>query len=788
MMRSFSSTVGLRRAAAIIFALVAVLPMLAVLPVLHTAGVLASPYAQVSLLLAVGLAVLGFFVLRRLTDEVARLAEGFANPTPTTAVPAATVPGLGRVTEIGQIGDALTHMLNDLRASTDRLEDLVFKLSTLNEVVELAARIPQLQDLLALVLERTMRTVRASIGSIMLLDHERQVLRVVVARGLPDDVVEHAEVAVGESIAGKVVQLGEPVLVEDIATDPRFARTRDPKYGSGAFMCLPVRVEDRIIGVVNLAKSAAAPPTPAFSPTDLQFLNTLMTHIAYAVDNARLLQEAQLSTNRLRRAMEDLRTTQTRIVEGETLRAVGQMASGMAHHVNNLLAVISGRVQLLLGRSHPAGGAPAAGDRPAGDVRRRRRRAPRARLHRRAAGDLRRPPVDLNEIVREVVELTRPRWRDEAQMRSAGPRRCARAGRGAARDRRCLGAARGRDESPLQRHRRHAAERDDSHHDLGRRRLGLLLGGRHRGGMSDEVRAPRDRAVLHDQGAARHRAGPERLPQRHAAARRRAEPPAQRGRRAPWSRCACPAPRPWSRPRRSRRRSARRCASSWSTTSRPFARRWPTRWSRTATPWSRRPAAPRPSRAWARARTVDLVFTDLGMPEMTGWDVARAVRSAGPGCPVVLVTGWAVALEMSDEERRGVDFVLAKPYTVETLRSALAAVRLLTWGATKWPPTPPAFERPGKAVRSSERARFGALTSPTAHSGLHGGRWGTTLRRHEYTEPPRLVGSCGAGGRRGRDGNRQRADAIFGRRPDPHGQGRARVRPVVHLERSGARC
>ena len=195
MIRSFSTTVGLRRAAAIIFALVAVLPLLAVLPVLHSAGVLASPYAQVTLLLAVVLAVLGFFVLRRLTDQVARLAEGFANPSPGTAVPAATVPGLGRVTEIGQIGDALTHMLNDLRASTDRLEDLVFKLSTLNEVVELAARIPQMQDLLALVLERTMRTVRASIGSIMLLDHERQVLRVVVARGLPDDALDHAEVA-----------------------------------------------------------------------------------------------------------------------------------------------------------------------------------------------------------------------------------------------------------------------------------------------------------------------------------------------------------------------------------------------------------------------------------------------------------------------------------------------------------------------------------------------------------------------------------------------------------------
>ena len=90
MMGSFSTAVGLRRAAAIIFALVAVLPMLAVLPVVHTAGLMASPWAQVALLLAVGLAVIGFFVLRRLTDQVARLAEGFANPTPSTAVPAAT--------------------------------------------------------------------------------------------------------------------------------------------------------------------------------------------------------------------------------------------------------------------------------------------------------------------------------------------------------------------------------------------------------------------------------------------------------------------------------------------------------------------------------------------------------------------------------------------------------------------------------------------------------------------------------------------------------------------------
>jgi CheY-like chemotaxis protein/anti-sigma regulatory factor (Ser/Thr protein kinase) len=72
---------------------------------------------------------------------------------------------------------------------------------------------------------------------------------------------------------------------------------------------------------------------------------------------------------------------------------------------------------------------------------------------------------------------------------------------------------------------------------------------------------------------------------------------------------------------------------------------------------------------------VDVVVTDLGMPEMTGWDVARAIRTRYPGLPVGLITGWAVALDISDEERRAVDFIIAKPYTTEALRAVLAGIQ-----------------------------------------------------------------------------------------------------------------
>lgn len=592
--------------------------------------------------------------LRRLLAETPADAEALARPTT-------------------QMGDAFGRMLEDLRGSTERLEDLVFKLSTLNEVVELAARVPELQDLLSLVLERTMRTVRAGIGSIMLLDHERQVLRVVAARGLPEEIVGSAEVRVGEGIAGKVVQIGEPVLVEDISVDPRFGKPSEARYGSGAFMCLPVRVDDRIIGVVNLAKSATAAPSPAFSPTDLLFLNTLMTHIAYAVDNARLLQEARLAANRLRSAMEDLRTTQTRVVEGETLRAMGQMASGMAHHVNNLLAVISGRTQLLLVRD------------PAPEVRRPLEIIQRAAFD--AAEVVRRvlgfasvqpapasAPVDFNEIVREVVELTRPRWRDEAQMHALTIDVQLDLG----------DVARVAGEAP--------ALREVVMNLIFNAIDALPTGGTIRiatwsadtwvfcavadngVGMNDEVRRRAHEPFFTTKGPKGTGLGlsvAHSIVQRHRG-ELSLRPNEPRGtvvtlrlpQAAPGAAATEPASTPQGPPLRiliiDDELSVREAlADSLAEDGHAVIQA---------------ASGPEGLARLADGITVDVVVTDLGMPEMTGWDVARAVRTRYPGLPVGLVTGWAVALEISDEERRGVDFLIAKPYSMEALRAAFTTI------------------------------------------------------------------------------------------------------------------
>jgi DNA-binding response OmpR family regulator len=82
-----------------------------------------------------------------------------------------------------------------------------------------------------------------------------------------------------------------------------------------------------------------------------------------------------------------------------------------------------------------------------------------------------------------------------------------------------------------------------------------------------------------------------------------------------------------------------------------------------------------------QARHYDLVFFDLGLPEMSGWDVAKAIRSKNARVPIVLLSGWGIQLDDARLKESGVDLVLSKPCQMEDLLKAVDDALKLTRSA-----------------------------------------------------------------------------------------------------------
>lgn len=80
-----------------------------------------------------------------------------------------------------------------------------------------------------------------------------------------------------------------------------------------------------------------------------------------------------------------------------------------------------------------------------------------------------------------------------------------------------------------------------------------------------------------------------------------------------------------------------------------------------------------------KAKPFDVVFTDLGMPEMSGWDVAREIKAINPRVLIALTTGWPIEMTPAELQKKNIDRVVAKPFDLPTLFSmAEEAVMLNT--------------------------------------------------------------------------------------------------------------
>jgi len=242
------------------------------------------------------------------------------------------------------------------------------------------------------------------ISSLHLLspDGERLLLR--GDRGLSDALRDVNRVLpVGRGLVGGVAlsgiprRLDEVTRAEDLLPEAHRAVAAD---GIRAFVCVPVRARQTVVGTLSLGRQSA----PGFTDDETALLQCVADQIGLALEHARLHTET-------RRQLEDLERAQSAVVRAERLSAVGELTRGVAHEINNPLAIILGQVDVLREDAAEEGsrrGLEAiekAARRAAAVVRDLRQFAEPASPQR--------APCDLGERIRRVLALYEPRLRAE---------------------------------------------------------------------------------------------------------------------------------------------------------------------------------------------------------------------------------------------------------------------------------------------------------------------------------------------------------------------------------------
>ena len=218
----------------------------------------------------------------------------------------------------------------------------------------------------------------------------------------------------GAGLPGLALESKRAVRTDDYAADPRVHCSPEMAAwakAEGVVSMLTAPVTDAAGALTALLWAFNRERRP-FTDRDEATLAGLAHQAALAMENARLVTD-------LRDTLDDLKAAQETLVRGATLRAVGELAAGASHHLNNLMAVVLGRTQLLLHKNRVPEMAPALriierATVDAADTVRRIQAFSRAQ-HGGSATEL-----DLNETVRESIDFTRARWEHEAQVRGAG--------------------------------------------------------------------------------------------------------------------------------------------------------------------------------------------------------------------------------------------------------------------------------------------------------------------------------------------------------------------------------
>ena len=140
------------------------------------------------------------------------------------------------------------------------------------------------------------------------------------------------------SAFGRALLEGRAAHIPDVKADPEYTLVEGQRLGDyRTVLAVPMVREGVPTGVLSLTRSEVRP----FTEKQIELASTFADQAAIAIENVRLFESVEARTRELAASLEDLRTTQDRLVQTQKLASLGQLTAGIAHEIKNPLNFVN---------------------------------------------------------------------------------------------------------------------------------------------------------------------------------------------------------------------------------------------------------------------------------------------------------------------------------------------------------------------------------------------------------------------------------------------------------------
>jgi two-component system, NtrC family, sensor kinase len=269
---------------------------------------------------------------RRSAPKATRLRSSFADQETEVA-------RLTRERDEAAVENA--RLLNELRQRTNDLTESLEQQTATAEVLGVISQSKfELQPILQSVVDTAARLCRAEAAGIFRL--EDGLYRFAAGYSLHPDYLEREQkspiVPGPGTVVGRAAFMKGIARIDDALIDPLYEKKDDARIGGYRSMIgVPLMRDGEPIGGIGLARCRVEP----FSEREIELVSTFADQAVIAIENVRLFEAEQQRTRELATSLEDLRTTQDRLVQTQKLASLGQLTAGIAHEIKNPLNFVN---------------------------------------------------------------------------------------------------------------------------------------------------------------------------------------------------------------------------------------------------------------------------------------------------------------------------------------------------------------------------------------------------------------------------------------------------------------